>query len=361
MRVQLAPGDKSGCRYYRIALPAQALGDEVDTFEMSELQVLHHPETDEMDDVLPEDEDVDVVVIQRPTNGDILKAIPMLQANGVAVVVEMDDDLSQLDREHVAWASLHPTHSPHMNYANALKAAKLADWVTVSTPRLAEVYGKHGRVSVIRNYIDDAWMDINVPPPYYVRMLGWSGTVATHPRDLNVVGSAARDAVRDAGAHAYIVGGREARDVLGFSEKECGIAPWVQLEDYPYQLGMINVGMVPLANSKFNEAKSWLKGLEFAAMGAPFVATPMPEYERLTTMLPWCETAKKYGDWRKKLARLLSAPDLAEISESLRACVREDLVISKHAHEYAEAWEKALAYRRSIVPERRAWPLAKEA
>ena len=34
----------------------------------------------------------------------------------------------------------------------------------------------------------------------------------------------------------------------------------------------ITVGMVPLALTPFNQAKSYIKGLEFAARGVPFVA-----------------------------------------------------------------------------------------
>jgi hypothetical protein len=44
-------------------------------------------------------------------------------------------------------------------------------------------------------------------------------------------------------------------------------------------LNGIHVGLVPLTRGPFNEAKSYLKGLEYAAAGIPFIATPTEEYQ----------------------------------------------------------------------------------
>ena len=39
--------------------------------------------------------------------------------------------------------------------------------------------------------------------------------------------------------------------------------------------------MIPLEDTPFNRSKSWVKGLEACAMGLPFVASKLPEYESL--------------------------------------------------------------------------------
>ena len=43
----------------------------------------------------------------------------------------------------------------------------------------------------------------------------------------------------------------------------------------------IDIGIVPLNNIGFNHAKSYLKGLEYAAAGIPFVSSHTPEYQFL--------------------------------------------------------------------------------
>lgn len=40
----------------------------------------------------------------------------------------------------------------------------------------------------------------------------------------------------------------------------------------------IDIGIVPLNDIPFNHAKSYIKGLEYAAAGVPFVASAAPEY-----------------------------------------------------------------------------------
>ena len=50
---------------------------------------------------------------------------------------------------------------------------------------------------------------------------------------------------------------------------------------YTSSVAELGVGLVPLLDSAFNRAKSWLKGLEYAALGVPFVASPTPEYVKL--------------------------------------------------------------------------------
>jgi glycosyltransferase involved in cell wall biosynthesis len=45
-------------------------------------------------------------------------------------------------------------------------------------------------------------------------------------------------------------------------------------------LANLDVGLVPLIHSRFNQAKSWCKGLEYGAMGVPAVASPSREYRR---------------------------------------------------------------------------------
>lgn len=355
MRVQLATGDRGGCFYYRMNLPYQVLKHEMDVFINDEVQSIRDAKTKEVTDGLPADEGVDVLVVQRPTYQGIVETLPAVQARGVAVVVEIDDDLTRVHPGNAAYRALTPKTSPHENYQHLQKACQFADWVVVSTPRLAEVFAPHGRVSVVRNYVEDAWLDISRPPSDG-RVLGWTGTLATHPTDLAECGSAFADAIEATGARPYVVGDGDALAHFGITEPRGAYAEWVELDQYPHELAKFSVGVVPLEDSKFNEAKSWLKGLEYAAMGVPFVASPVREYREFVEGLPGCSTAKRYRHWLRDLTALLERDDLDEVSEALRTVVRERFTISKHAHEYAEAWERALNHRRKQVPTKSMWP-----
>jgi hypothetical protein len=55
---------------------------------------------------------------------------------------------------------------------------------------------------------------------------------------------------------------------------------WIRGLDLPLITSTFDVGLVPLVKNDFNEAKSCLKGMEYAACGIPCIATPTAEYRR---------------------------------------------------------------------------------
>ena len=48
--------------------------------------------------------------------------------------------------------------------------------------------------------------------------------------------------------------------------------PLMIAENYP-KMFTFDVGVVPLQQNLFNDCKSWIKGIEYAAAGIPFVVT----------------------------------------------------------------------------------------
>ena len=98
---------------------------------------------------------------QRLVSRDVVDTIPHLQAAGVAVVVDIDDDLDALPKGHPYRAATSPAR-PLRRHADGYvddpdaknrlwlrEACRQADLVTVSTPALAKRYARHGRVAVL--------------------------------------------------------------------------------------------------------------------------------------------------------------------------------------------------------------------
>jgi hypothetical protein len=69
-------------------------------------------------------------------------------------------------------------------------------------------------------------------------------------------------------------------DQLHINPKRLRTTPLVQINQYAAGL-RFDIGLVPLNNIPFNEAKSNIKGLEYAAAGIPFIASDLPEYRLL--------------------------------------------------------------------------------
>ena len=120
----------------------------------------------------------------------------------------------------------------------------------------------------------------------------------------------------------------------------------VPIEEWPTAVAALGVGIAPLADTRFNAAKSWLKPLEMSAVGVPWVASPRAEYRRLHAMGAGV-LADRSRTWYREVKRLRESPAMRqELSQAGRA-VAEQLRLRDHFWRWAEAWQKAVELDRA--------------
>lgn len=333
MKALVHPADRGGCGHYRVLWPATALADQGHDVTIGDGHV---------------PEGTDVVVVQRPLRRTYAEdVIPLLQSRGIAVVVEVDDDFARIDRRNPAWAEADPKRSPDRNWQWLAKACAAADLVTVTTPALADRYGQHGRCVILPNYMPRSYLA--VPP---VRdetpVLGWTGSVATHPGDLDAAAPAVRQTLaEEPGWRFRAVGGQDTLRALGIArEPQHETVPWTtDLSAYIEQYARLDAALVPLAPGAFNEAKSWLKGLEAAAVGVPFIASPTGPYRQLEQLGAGL-LADSGRDWLRQLRRILTDRGLRDHLTAEGRAAAAKLTVEGNAWRWAEAWQQALINRR---------------
>lgn len=340
MRVLALPADKAACGHLRIAWPAEVLrgyGCKIDVIAPGEGAGMSAVLTRSGQVVDVVDVDYDVIVVQRPMSRRLADVLRLHQAKGIRIVVDLDDDLGAVHPSNSAWDAVHPKSSPESNWQVAAEVCRTADMVTVTTPELADRYGGHGRVRVVENCIPRGYLDVTKERLEHVTV-GWSGWVGTHPADLQVTRGAVGRALERTGARFRNVGpGEGVADALGIPAAKFDSTEWVEIRDWPDELAKLDVGIVPLEGSRFNAAKSALKGLEFAAVGVPFVASAVPAYERLARrgagML-----ATKPKVWQALVRMLINEPQArADLAARGRTAAGQ-LVLEDHAAEWWEAW-----------------------
>jgi glycosyltransferase involved in cell wall biosynthesis len=291
--------------------------------------------------------DNDVVVVQVPLTAAQLTGMVWLQEQGVRVVVEVDDDYSRIHPRNLARTAVDWEDDPGRAHEYLAIACQRADWVTVSTERLAQVYGSHGRVSVVPNCVPARYLDAVhhqvAPGP----LVGWSGVVRNHPTDLQAMGDAVRRLPDD--VVLGIIGPDDGASKIIDEHRLAVKTGWLDLDDYPAYLACFDVGVVPLARSLFNEAKSWLKGLEYSAVGVPFVATPTGPYRQLHRAVGgWL--ADSPADWHHKLLELVTQPGLrAELAGRARLAAAA-WTIEGNVHRWVEAWAAAIHHQAHTPP-----------
>jgi len=294
---------------------------------------------DRVVDVLDEI-DGDVVVFQRPLTRDTVELMSVIRDKGAAIVVEVDDDFSHLPLRHPARTELNPIDRPDHNWRWLELACQRADLVTVSTPRLAEVYGSHGRVVVLPNYVPESYLKVDPVRRRIHPWIGWSGSTITHVGDLQVTKGGIAQALEATDAVLHVIGtGQGVREGLGAEPKRA--TGWVDIEFYPGAMAALDVGIAPLRLSPFNDAKSHLKMLEWAALGVPCIGSPTDEYTRFAEA-GGGSLAYTPNDWAQLATSLLRSADCREAKgEHARQVVADGYTIEQHAHRWWDAWKQA--------------------
>lgn len=348
MKVLILPADVYGCGYYRLMWAAehlQKLGHDIEVqrpkSEDSGLQIKLMGDTP-IDVEVPDG--ADVIVMQRVSHRWHAEVIALLRAKGCAVVIDMDDDLTCIDRDNVAYITYHPKSPTPYSWKNAELACKNATLVTVSTQNLTEVYG-YGHNHVIDNYVPERFLQPGSAPD---EVWGWPGTTMSHPRDLQAMGRAGKD-LADEGYKVRVIGPpSQVKKNLRLSRdpEYTGIIP---IDSWVESIATLSVVVAPLANDRFNRSKSRLKLLEASAAGRPWVASPRTEYRRYHRESEAGLLADTSKDWYKCVKQLMDDESLRkELGERGQEYVRTQ-TIEANSWRFLEAWTRAYDLQRGVA------------
>jgi glycosyltransferase involved in cell wall biosynthesis len=341
MKVYVFPADEHGCGHYRLIWPAQVLASQGNNVVLVGPKDRDQALQARMDGNIVKSvripSDADVIVFQRITHKFLAQAITHIRREGVAVVVDMDDDLTCIHPSNPAFHALHPIDGPNAlhSWQNTLTACDNATLVTTSTDALIDRYARRRPGRVLRNAVPARYLQIAHGDS---DVMGWAGSVHSHPTDLQVMGPAIAQLLQT-GYKFKIAGSLHGvHAALGVSQKlEIESTGDIKFEAWPLAVNSIGIGVAPLATSKFNESKSWLKPLEYAAVGVPCVLTPSSEYKR-AAKLGIGIVAKKPDEWRRQLRLLLTNESLRrDLSERGREAAAKQ-TIEENAWRWWEAW-----------------------
>lgn len=275
----------------------------------------------------------DVVVFLRPTEPHLPAMLESARAGGARVVCDFDDDLWNL-----------PATNPYAGYFGApevvdvmTRCAAQADLVTVTTAELGAVIRRFGsEVAVLPNMLPDAsWADEPSRRSNPERLvIGWAGG-RSHLADLKVLAGVVESVLS---RFAHVEFAFAGMDMVPFAEHErIRILPARSLSEYPTLLREFDVALAPVVDDRFNQAKSDLKYLEYAACGLPVVASGAVTYARVVRHGENGLLARNAKDWLKHIARLVEDEDVrASIGDAARAEAKSRFISAN-----VGLWERA--------------------
>lgn len=328
--------DTSACGYYRIIIPLAYLHK----YKICKRVTIFG--TVELDKFA----DYDVIIAQRETRPTMVEDLRELQLRGKTIILDTDDMLENVHPSNPAYKIYFPGSPRLMNY---LKSIKLSNALTTSTFELKKQYqGINNNIHVTPNYIDfdfRPWPQCPKRTGGMVR-LGWSGS-SSHLNDFKQIGGALHKVLNKYENVVYVHFGDQG--LYNYISKEFDlpknkilIIEPVGFDKYPISLNSFDIGLCPLVDNRFNQAKSFLKPLEYSACGIPFVASAVAPYMRYTDVGQDGFLAQTEDEWVECISRFVEDESLRN-NMSLQAYEKsKQYDWKKHLPEYIDTLNHAI-------------------
>jgi glycosyltransferase involved in cell wall biosynthesis len=278
----------------------------------------------------------DIVVWQRvalPALDQIEALSGFAAASGVRLIYDLDDNLIDIAK--------HGESDAYMKAVAAVEASlSLAHEVWVSTRKLAERVATlaNGTVCVLPNALDPVLWQTSIPKE---RVGGVSGPfrmlymgTRTHDEDFKVL-EAGLEQLNRVRPNSFEL------TMVGVCADDLGVHRWLRSLSPPAYVGAsypafvhwfsrlegFDLGLAPLLAGRFNDCKSSIKVLDYAALGIPTLASDVDAYrdDLLIEGHNVFRVKNSPDAWAERIHALMDEPDLlAEGKNNARRLVGRD-------------------------------------
>jgi glycosyltransferase involved in cell wall biosynthesis len=340
----------NGCTWYRCILPAQQLNkagihSSFGMLGIKSMASIKRFVIKRVNETVSDGHNV--IVLKVLMAKAVLDFMPEAQRRGQKVVVDIDDLFDEIHETNHAYTSTDVRRNADNNREIYKEIIGLADALICSTPFIAEYYGKihpNKPIFMVRNSIDiNRWSRLKTKDKKPV--IGWLGATPWRSMDLEQIAPffdgylESRDLKFHHAGHISWAAGAHLR--LKIDPKRCSVSPMVPLFELPTVYNNFDIGIVPLNDIPFNRAKSFIKGLEYAAAGIPFVASALPEYEFLAEQ-GIGRVAKTPKQWMAHFDELLDFETRQNESLKNWQIAKEKFSIEAHADEWVDVFKKII-------------------
>ena len=310
---------------YRTLVPMQALAHRGHAVHIEERNEIRNPER-----LL----EADLVHFLRFSHAEMLRMARRLKAAGVAMVWDNDDDLTAIPRENPAFQQLGGLRGQYM-FSRMTAMMKLADVVTTPSEVLAARYAEASgtEVRVLENYLPPTFARPERVMPHPGVAIGWLAALE-HQVDfeqLRLRETLERLMARHPHVTLITIGLN-----LGLNRNAYGHYPITRYGALPELMSQFDIGLAPLIDIPFNRARSNVKVKEYAAMGVPWLASPVG---------PYAELGEEQGGrlvpddrWYQEIEALITEREArARLAHRGRRWAQGHLI-----EDHIDAWEDAL-------------------
>lgn len=313
--------DDGACGNYRIAWPFEAMAE-------AGADVRH-------DHVLSPQQmvDAELTVCQRVTLPIPARVMTTAAQHGAKLVFETDDLLWRVDPTNPTFAQFQ-VREIQAAIEEAVQAC--VGFVCSTKPLAEEIRVRYPglKVVVLENGTPDYMLDVERPEHDGVRVV-WAGS-PTHGGDFGKdVKYGLKKVVQRTDAEVHCLGHDYSKQ-LGVAAH---VVPWSDdMKSFHLGLGRFDIGLCPLAPTRFNRAKSGIKAMEYQAAGVVPVATDCAAYRGVIEDGVTGFLVKTQWEWADRLTQL--AQDHALRAQMSEAC--KSVAPQRTYRQRATEWHQAL-------------------
>lgn len=287
---------------------------------------------------------LDVVILKLFMHKDAVKYIEEAKKLGQTVIIDTDDHFEQLPEDNLAFITTDPVKNPDNNRSHLISTYSSADGIIASTKFLEQrMLQYNDTVYRVKNSLDPSTFMYRIDMSGNKPTVGWVGIMMWRYDDLKHVSGPVKTFVEQNNLKFHHTGIMLDRpkwiaEALNIDPERVNGYTGARPQYYGNVFMPIDIGIVPLNPSQFNEAKSNLKGLEYALSGIPFIASDTQEYCDLAESGAG-RIAKNSKDWLKHFKQLLD-PEVrnAERQKNFKV-VAEKFNIFTVKYQWSEAIE----------------------
>lgn len=250
------------------------------------------------------------------------------------LVYELDDDPFEIETHNpVAFAYGRPEAQDSI--AHCMQVASL---VTVSTEPLAERMRTYNpNVVVLKNRIDESLLSIERPRRDKVT-IGWAGG-ASHLYDLGECAYGLRKTIdRHRDVDVHFIG----PDFTSVIRRPIRHTPWCPTTTDYYRLIDFDIGLAPLKPSVFARSKSYIKALEYAALGIPVIASDVEPYRDFVVDGVTGYLIRRDHEWASRMRDLIHDADMRADMGAKAKQVAADYTIQNGWPDWEAAYQSVL-------------------
>ena len=297
-------------------------------------------------------EDADVIVLQRGAMPDTFESIVYWKQRGKIILADIDDGYPQITQEHPAWAFWHrgiatdpmgkQTQLPKPAIQYMAEGLRMVDGLTSPNRIILADWqlavGVHGEY--LPNYLpvgmyasaertrarDTVWVAWGGSAGHFVSFQN-SGILYALARVM-----AARPHTR------FVMAGADLRivDAVPLRSEQKINLHFRPMSEWPGRLEKCDIGLIPAAG-EFDARRSWLKPLEYALCGVPYIASKSPAYAGLEAFGEFVDNTP--DAWVYALETMLErGPDLRKQEAGFNFASAQN--VYKHADDIVKVYER---------------------